>query len=283
MKTHAFISVIGISIILLFSYYEFEMNSNFVSNEPLIKTAMVVSDAPVKRPILDTRRPKISNELRDTKKTIRVEKKRNECFELDESTIALWRFNEENGATFKNEKNNVLGNYKGNPTSVKGKFGNAIKFDGIDDYGNCNFNPQEKNCTYEIWYKPDLTPDNDGWVWMGWGLYNSGLIMRGNEISLCEYTSDVKDKTKFRINPNKWNYIAFVFSDNPSEQGLFINGHKIGNLKVARNEPTWNTLWLAVDMTFGANHFLNGTIDEFRISNKPRSQKEIQECWKRNN
>ena len=61
MKTTAFISIIGISIILLFSYYEFEMNSNFVSNEPLIKTAVVVSDVQEKPPLKHTRRPKVRN------------------------------------------------------------------------------------------------------------------------------------------------------------------------------------------------------------------------------
>jgi hypothetical protein len=66
-------------------------------------------------------------------------------------------------------------------------------------------------------------------------------------------------------------------------QAIYINGEKVSNLEILRHESTWNSLWLAADMTYGANHFTKGTIDEFRISNKVMTEKEIKKCWKRNN
>ncbi len=80
---------------------------------------------------------------------------------------------------------------------------------------------------------------------------------------------------------NQWNYVDYVFSDNPALQALYINGEKVSNLEtIPEHEPNWNTLWIAADMTDGPNHFLKGTIDEFRISSRARTQKEIDEVWR---
>ncbi|MEY4572398.1 MAG: hypothetical protein RLZ10_1637 [Bacteroidota bacterium] len=283
MKPINFLSIIGMSILLLITYFLFEdlNDSKNQSHLPIVsssdyaarKNEVKVDNLIDKKSYTHNYKSKIPNIIK---------KSRNTCFELEESTIALWRFNGDYETSFKNEKNNIFGKFIGNPTSVKGKFGNAIHFDGIDDYGNCNFNPPEKNCTYEIWYKPDEVSDKNGWVWMGWGLYNSGLILNQNKVALCEFNAKNKKKEHFTINPNDWNYIVYVFSDNPEMQALYINGEKITNLEISRHEPTWNTLWLAADMTFGANHFVKGTIDEFRISDKVMTEKEIKKCWNKN-
>jgi hypothetical protein len=284
MKPTTFLSIIGISILFLFAYIEFDnLNSKKSSEEPKIISSYSSPVIQNEETIAYSSSPDIRNEYINPKTPIRFKSKRKSCFELNESTIALWRFNGDRATSFINEKNNVMGSFKGNPTVVEGKFGNAVHFDGIDDYGNCNFDPPEKNCTYEIWYKPDAQADENGWVWMGWGLYNSGLIVNQNNVALCEFNAVKKKKDNFSLKPNAWNYVVYVFSDNKELQALYINGEKVSNLEISRHESTWNTLWLAADMTYGANHFLKGTIDEFRISNKTLTEKEIKNCWRKNN
>lgn len=285
MKPTTFLFIIGISIVFLLTYFQFNLKNSETTGEvedkkdsSSVEIAFVEDEKEV--PVYEEM--EISNHNRKSLPFPSKNRRRKECFELNESTIALWRFNGEVENSFKNEKNNVLGRFLGNPTMVKGKFGDAVHFDGIDDYGNCNFNPPEKNCSYEIWYKPDAQADENGWVWMGWGLYNSGLIVNQNKVALCEFNAVQKKKENFSLIPNTWNYVVYVFSDNPELQALYINGEKTSNLEIARHESTWNTLWLAADMTYGANHFIKGTIDEFRISNKALTDKEIKKCWKRN-
>ena len=286
MKPTTFLSIIGISILFLLAYFQFNLKNSETArvvegnkDSSLVEIALVEDEKEVS---VDEELV-IDDDNRKSRPFPSLNKRTKECFDLNESTIALWRFNSEVENSFKNEKNNVLGSFLGNPTMVKGKFGDAVHFDGIDDYGNCNFDPPEKNCTYEIWYKPDAQADENGWVWMGWGLYNSGLIVNQNKVALCEFNAVQKKKENFSLIPNNWNYVVYVFSDNPELQALYINGEKVSNLEIARHESTWNTLWLAADMTYGANHFIKGTIDEFRISNKALTDKEIKKCWKRNN
>jgi hypothetical protein len=251
-------------------------NSEF---EKLKKENEILRKKLKERSISKEQNPKKPTEKKK-KPTIRTRK--NTCFKLDKSTIALWRFNGNKENIFINEKNRLSGSFIGNPSIVNGKFGEALHFDGIDDYGNCNFNPPEKNCTYEIWFKPDARAYETEWVWMGWGLYNSGLIVNQNDVTLCEFNAVKKKKEKFSLLPKAWNYVVYVFSDNPELQALYINGEKVSNLEITNHVPTWNTLWLGANMTYGADNFLKGTIDEFRISNRARSQKEIYELWKNN-
>jgi hypothetical protein len=288
MKPTTFLSIIGISGLFLIAYFQFDFKNN--KSETKVKMAETEEFSSSDHTHYEEKQnvpfipnPEFENQYKNSSPTRHLKKRKKECFELSESTVALWRFNGDRETSFINEKNNVKGSYKGNPTVVKGKFGDAIHFDGIDDYANCNFNPPEKNCTYEIWYKPDEGADKNGWVWMGWGLYNSGLIINQNDVVLCEFNAVNKRKDKLSIIPNEWNYIVYVFSDNPDMQAIYINGEKVSNLEILRHESTWNSLWLAADMTYGANHFTKGTIDEFRISNKVMTEKEIKKCWKRNN
>jgi hypothetical protein len=286
MKPTTFLSIIGTSILFLLAYFQFNLKNSETArvvegnkDSSLVEIALVEDEkeAPVDEELV------IDDDNGKSRPFPSLNKRRKVCFDLNESTIALWRFNGDRETSFINEKNNVMGSFKGNPTVVKGKFGDAIHFDGIDDYANCNFNPPEKNCTYEIWYKPDEVADKNGWVWMGWGLYNSGLIINQNDVVLCEFNAVNKRKDKLSILPNEWNYVVYVFSDNPELQALYINGEKVSNLQISRHKSTWNSLWLAADMTYGANHFVKGTIDEFRISNNVMTDKEIKKCWKRNN
>lgn len=170
MKPINFVSIIGMSMLLLLSYFMFE---NLEERKDISPVSIIYSSESSKRKnennVDNPIEKKSYTHNYKSKNPNIIKKSRNTCFELDESTIALWKFNGDYETSFKNEKNNLFGKFIGNPTSVKGKFGNAIHFDGVDDYGNCNFNPPEKNCTYEIWYKPDQVSDKNGWVWMDGG------------------------------------------------------------------------------------------------------------------
>ncbi len=200
-------------------------------------------------------------------------------FIADSSTVGLWRFDDGSGTEFKNEKGgsgSLFGNYKW----VDGRFGKAIKLDGSTAYGNFNIVPPSRNTTYEVWYKPDSLSSNSGWIFMGWGSYNAGIVVYQDSITLVEYKNpDTKSgTTRAFYNGVDWYYLTFVISDDSSLQALYVNGEKIARLETLHN-PNWNSLWLGVDRTTGYKGFNNGTIDEFRISNRARTQEEIRRQW----
>lgn len=78
----------------------------------------------------------------------------NKPFEVDDSTIGLWNFDQRTGLQFANlAQDNHYGEFFNEVKFKEGKFGNAAYFNGVDTYGNCNLNIPEYNITIEFWFK----------------------------------------------------------------------------------------------------------------------------------
>ena len=81
----------------------------------------------------------------------------NSSFTSDVYTLQLWRFDEGSGEDFFNAANDLIGDVIGEPAWVDGKFGQAIKYDGVDDRLRVNYDMPEYGVTYEFWVKFDGT------------------------------------------------------------------------------------------------------------------------------
>lgn len=78
-----------------------------------------------------------------------------QSFENDAFSLQIWNFNEGAGDKFYNADNDLSGSIYGEPEWVTGKFGSAIKYDGIDDRSRVYFDTPEYGVTYEFWVKFD--------------------------------------------------------------------------------------------------------------------------------
>ncbi|MBF0433060.1 MAG: LamG domain-containing protein [Fibrobacteria bacterium] len=197
------------------------------------------------------------------------------AFEADSSTIALWHFDEGEGSDFKNEISGK-GELAGGPEWVDGKFGKALYFDGLDDYGQCNFNPPERNFTVEVWYKPENPPDNFGFILLIGGSNYDGFRLNGNEFDMKIYKDVNGRDNTFLLPETEWVYIALTINEDHTAGILYFNGEKAGELYCIKT-PVWKEVWLATDAT--KTKLLKGTIDELRISNTQRTAEEIKEHW----
>lgn len=90
---------------------------------------------------------------------------------IDNNTIALWQFNESSGNQVNNSVTNVKGNLFGGHSFTNGKFGNAISFDGVNGFGDLNFNLPENNMTIEFWFKKNGELKSDVIMEL-YGMYN---------------------------------------------------------------------------------------------------------------
>lgn len=79
----------------------------------------------------------------------------NQSFSKEASTAAIWRFDEGSGTQFSSIDGDKNGNLYGDPVWVDGKFGDAIKYDGVDDRGRVTVDLIEYEVTYEFWVKFD--------------------------------------------------------------------------------------------------------------------------------
>lgn len=99
----------------------------------------------------------------------------NTDFGLEANTFALWKFDEGTGATITSLTGSYTGNLVGTPQWVTGKFGNALSFDGVNDYGFVNLNLPTSNVTYETWVKFNSASNSFSTILQPYGMFNLGL------------------------------------------------------------------------------------------------------------
>ncbi len=96
-------------------------------------------------------------------------------FAVEANTFALWRFDEGVGSAINSSIGSYPGNLVGTPQWVTGKFGNALSFDGVNDYGFVNLNLPTSNVTYETWVRFNATSNSFSTILQPYGMFNLGL------------------------------------------------------------------------------------------------------------
>ncbi len=201
--------------------------------------------------------------------------------DVDEHTVGYWKFEEGN--------DNVVRDWsgEGNDGMINGsnwgdgKYGRGLEFDGVDDYVRIPDNDRLDGCaeiTIEGWIFPKSSKKMD-------------VIRKGDGSGLAyllqfDYTGmdlvfqlgrSGYPKVKTTI-PNlyTWSYVVGTYDGYFLK--IYVNGifkaSKSANL-IIQNSP--------MDLFFGAanggSNFLNGTLDEVRISNIARTSEEIRKAY----
>ncbi|MEE9167479.1 MAG: LamG-like jellyroll fold domain-containing protein, partial [Candidatus Neomarinimicrobiota bacterium] len=158
--------------------------------------------------------------------------------------------------------------------------GNALSFDGVDDYVSVSYVPDPTAYTIEAWVKPsDVTSVNiivrtdvNGPT-ASW----SHQLSINPEGRFQHYTFDGSGRSvagSTSISSGSWYHVAAMATNN-GDMRLYVNGVEEGT------SMSVSTLWTGGDRYyFGSNStgsdYFSGTIDEVRIWNVARTKAEIQ-------
>jgi hypothetical protein len=207
--------------------------------------------------------------------------------DVEDELLLYMPFEEGSGTETKdwsdNKNDGILEN---SPSWTTGKYGNAIDFDGSDDYINISkvsneFNPYSGTITAWINSIDAASPfeyifDINGNTS---GNYIS-LRFRSDGYSRWDFTyrangnSEILEIAPELINKNQWEFITFTWDLTDDKVILYLNGITMGE---SNSLQTWvgsiNSAIIGAD-TSGSNSF-NGTIDEVHIYNRSLSQREI--------
>jgi len=203
--------------------------------------------------------------------------------ENDPALISMWKF--EGNTNDKKGVNN--GNLVGGPTYEAGKSGQALKFDGVDDYvsvpHSTSLEPLNE-LTYTAWIYP-LKVDGANYVilqkndenvatfrykrfYIGYGILRFG-VYNGNTIV---YDSG------FSITVNTWSHVALTIDEDAFVK-MYVNGAQvysntnlIGDILITENEPLTIGARLHTD---SPSSYFKGTLDEVMIYNKALTANEI--------
>jgi hypothetical protein len=223
---------------------------------------------------------------------------------IDPKSVAgMWLFNEGQGkAANDSSGNNNNGELMNGPKWDKGKFGNAITFDGATNYVNCGngaslditkaitvvawvkFNgvdyknakgnlfsvgakgyPDSLNPHAGWWFSYDNRSNGQGFPYTCFGNKNGGWSGGGNNFPGYIFT----------FTNGEWNHLAFTVGQSIAK--LYINGTQLGVDKALTNLALSDT---SVNLSIGSagtnGWYFNGTIDEVAIFNVDLTEQDIQ-------
>jgi hypothetical protein len=92
----------------------------------------------------------------------------------------------------------------GNPNLVSGKFGQAVNFDGIDDYIRWSQSIPTNNMTVEFWFK---SGDISGTMFMLEYAYNTGIYISGSTVTNTLTWSNGQTGNSLTVNPTQTPYV----------------------------------------------------------------------------
>ncbi len=201
------------------------------------------------------------------------------------SFVGWWRMNEAAGGTlvqdFSGRGNNGIWNGNTTANVTTGQFGNALAFDGVNDYVDIpnNVISTGSDMTIEAWFitknntiEQNILSNNNGGIgrfdFKATSINNGNaylFIFIGNTSNFLFYGTHI-------ISNNVWNHAVAVRSN--SYWFLYLNG-SLDNSSVL----TLNTIDISKDLQIGGNPslagYFNGSIDEVRIYNRALSASEI--------
>ncbi len=178
---------------------------------------------------------------------------------------------------------------------VPGKYGNALEFDGVDDYvsiyDSASLSPTA-DLTIEAWIYPiqskrvvivDKRDDRANNAGASWDF----LLMDDQQIRLNLYEDATTSSTSLdsagTVTLNQWNHVAVVYdyvTSGTSIVKLYINGVEDSNSwsnVVGPIQDTDTSITIGYRNYASFEDYFNGTIDEVRIYNRTLSGTEILE------
>jgi len=178
----------------------------------------------------------------------------------------------------------------GGAKTVAGKFGDALEFDGVDDFVEIPLTDsitftEGSSFTAQVWIKTDdEPPQNDGLV----GNYRPStdalwiLSVRGDDpASRGKMGFSVRDKGRAHsagvtspdfLNDDKWHHLAGVRDQKAKKIRFYVDGKLIEE----KDDPTEDinsgqSVWLGEHL----NRFYKGIMDDVKIWDRPLNAKEL--------
>jgi hypothetical protein len=206
--------------------------------------------------------------------------------------VGYWRLDEGSGTiAYDSSGNGHDGTIEGNPQWVAGKNGQAMEFDGTEDYIDIGLGAGDyfstlnsgltvaawisraSTGTYDIAFGAGRNPvgtaagdDNNGWKF---GI-DSGDVIKFTTLGILDYTSSVG------VPIGEWAHIAATFNEAGTEVQIYLNGTLADT--ISGNGPA-NPATGLYAVGFGgtwALEFFDGSLDEVRVYNHVLIESEIQ-------
>lgn len=217
------------------------------------------------------------------------------CVPGDTSTcnapVAEWKLDENTGTAAQDTSGNAnTGTLTNGPTWASGKYGSAVKFDGVDDYVNvADASSLDITDAITVGAWVNSSENITGWkrILSKYEPAYDFLFKNAstNELVLYLNNAQVATTGSNAIAPNTWNYVAFTYDKNAggtTEAKIYVNGQLKGTGDYSTAITTNNEPVNIGRRSFGnpSGTYFPGLIDQVRIYNYARTPAQI--AWEYN-
>jgi hypothetical protein len=209
-------------------------------------------------------------------------------FKENAGLAGYWKFDEGSGTVASDSSGNGnIGTLYNGPQWVSGVVGNALRFDGSNDYvripHSSSLDITGNEISVEFWMKltngwhpePGASYIYDQILYDKGDAYTSAMIKSTGALRFnIPYVPPYPETNKNNWDANTWYHIAEVFDG--AQIRIYVNG-VLDKAETVIGSVSRSTINLALGShCFGGAHFFNGAIDEFAIYNYARTAEEIQ-------
>ena len=197
---------------------------------------------------------------------------------ITDGLLSYWNFEDIKGDTVKDVWGNRDGKMIGDTKVVKGKFGDALEFDGAGDY--VDYEPKglpegKAPRTMSAWVKPEGAGVR---AVLEWGTNvltqrSSILIERNEQVKFCGQGADLL--TADSIPLGEWSLITETYDGTIIR--IYFDGELVSQQAIAINTTLGENSFgrIGANIKVPVGEFMNGSIDEAGIYDRMLDEKEV--------
>ena len=200
-----------------------------------------------------------------------------QLYEFAPGPVGYWGFDDGSGSTANDKSGNGLnGTIAGNALWKGGgycKIGGCLNLDHVDDRVTINHSSllEPSSITVEGWVKLNSTGDRQI-LFTKWSGYSFEISSAGYPYFRLNGASPYDLYSSKTINWGQWHYIAATLDNNTKQETIYLDGINVGST-LSTGNISYNQGVLA--FPYSTATYANGLIDEFKIYNYARTQKQI--------
>jgi Concanavalin A-like lectin/glucanases superfamily/Domain of unknown function (DUF4185) len=193
--------------------------------------------------------------------------------------IVSYAFDEASGTTVASDSsgNGINARLMNGPTLVTGKYGNALKLDGVDDYGSVlsvgSLPAYNTAQTISLWYRVVTNPTGTQQLIVLQNLNNTALQLefRNGMLGVGGWGGSSLVRTA-PPTANTWHHLAYTFDG--TTHRLYVDGTLQTTSTTAPQPGTPNQIYFGTYS--GLNEFFSGQLDDVRVYSGALSEAAIQ-------
>ena len=202
-----------------------------------------------------------------------------------DSIVAAWTLDEGSGKTIHDVVNGNNGELKGGAKWVKGKFGEALDFDGSSGYVEIPFNESIRvinkgDFTLAAWFMSDVLPTENKEVFQQGDKNGTGrtwLFIGANVGEIRSWLGGAGTYSGVNVEEGKWYHAAVVVTEggNTDTVQIYVNGEPAGQPLQKAMEDSEGNYFIGCHKNL--TNFWDGIIDEVVLLDKALSEEELKE------